>query len=774
MGLHFKTGLYVFLSALIPFSASEANEVNPPPFRLCYFSLNNENEFKVMGDFVSKLNATSTRKIEVTEYHDPDRNPEPQRSFEKMVEQMSAAKTACDGLVISGHHTGAFGGVRTRGRGKLSLEFLEKLACNPKYRRWFESVKSLWLQGCRTIGPGKIEALNDPQYSADFHTQRVGAVLREDHLTQSFAALNLEFSATLDQDNPLSSRYLRTFPAATVFGWTKSAPGKGAYSEYSIPYHIAHIVQLTNDRREIFDNPVGQEFSAETAVKFTNALEVLFRAPGTARPCEDIAVQAWLDHGRGEEYVLNNPDLNAFKSLIGTDNSQLLEAKLNDCIFKNENKPKRVLKALDRILQDPVSIGYSFNSIFEALLDLQQTSSRKAKKLLNDVQEKLRTSAHLQDYLNKKLLSQQLGLIRKIDYYAFYRIMVGHTEQKVETLIRSIAQEQLLNQSSGASYHDIRSYKETLFESLDKHRLINNEMTRALAESPKSDDLVLDHALSYAQRDEELYKELVTTIAKAPAVTDEILAKILSTPPEVQISDRVYKNEKWMKLILDSPKFGPKAFGGIARLASRSIKDEAFLKNAAGDRIKKILQTHDQQTLDLSPALVAIIDRPSTLPGSKEIIDWYFKKKELNGWELTSLAEALALDTQDTRKPERLHLLISSPRANSIVLGAVCKTVALIGSELPDPDSLLTNVVRSPKATLDTLYSATKAVFALPVSPQRKSVLLHEIAVQARNVAQYHASGTGGSLRHAFREGFKNSADPIPGSKELFQSIIAW
>ena len=49
----------------------------------------------------------------------------------------------------------------------------------------------------------KIEAYE----SVDQHMGRVGDVLTEDHLERSFADLNMEFSATLDQDNPLSSRY---------------------------------------------------------------------------------------------------------------------------------------------------------------------------------------------------------------------------------------------------------------------------------------------------------------------------------------------------------------------------------------------------------------------------------------------------------------------------------------------------------------------------------------------------------------------------------------
>ena len=164
---------------------------------------------------------------------------------------MVESGVVCDGLVISGHHTGSFGGKRAKG--SLSIDLMEELSCNPKYKALFNNVKGLWLQGCRTLGVSKIETTD----TADFHTQRVGAVLDEDHLTQSFSDLNIEFSATLDQDNPLSSRYLRVFPRATTFGWTKTAPGSKSRSQYSVPFHIAHMARLNDDRKRYFDNPIS-------------------------------------------------------------------------------------------------------------------------------------------------------------------------------------------------------------------------------------------------------------------------------------------------------------------------------------------------------------------------------------------------------------------------------------------------------------------------------------------------------------------------------------
>src|SRR3989338_8774141 len=101
------------------------------PFRLCYFSLNNEKEFQEAINFTERLNKVSPRKIEVIEYLDPKAEIDTETAFRNMVE----SGVECDGLVISGHHTGAWGGKRAQG--SLSIDFLENLACEEKHQAWF-------------------------------------------------------------------------------------------------------------------------------------------------------------------------------------------------------------------------------------------------------------------------------------------------------------------------------------------------------------------------------------------------------------------------------------------------------------------------------------------------------------------------------------------------------------------------------------------------------------------------------------------------------------
>lgn len=307
---------YICTISFLLFFSIIANGQDTGDFHICYFSLNNEKEITEMEKFTKKINEHSHCSISVNEYMTEGGDPE--ESFKKMVE----SGVRCDGLVISGHHTGAFGGKRASG--SLGIGFLEKLSCDERYSKWFNNINALWLQGCRTLGTGEI-VRNEEEEDADYHTTRVGGVLEEDHLEQSLADLNMEFSATLDQDNPLSSRYLRAFPAATVFGWTKTAPGERAGSQYSIPFHMAHISRLINNQdRFPTDSPIKGTWTKKSAVQYSTSMLNLLNGKSQ---CQKLAVEAWKKHGKvrnqSTEYGFFNPDLNAYTALMNTEDEVL-------------------------------------------------------------------------------------------------------------------------------------------------------------------------------------------------------------------------------------------------------------------------------------------------------------------------------------------------------------------------------------------------------------------------------------------------------------------
>ncbi|MCY4495457.1 MAG: hypothetical protein OXB92_16560, partial [Acidimicrobiaceae bacterium] len=268
----------------------------------------------------------------------------------------------------------------------------------------------------------------------------VGAVLEADHLTQSFSQLEMEFSATLDQDNPLSSRYLRVFPRATVFGWTKSAPGERSLSQLSLPYHIAHIARLTDDRSSYFKNP-GKELDEEVAAHYAvSLLNFINREELEEVGCsyidEQTAIDAWLYHGQAKKidgqplpFSFDNKDLQAFPSLISGGNSSLQRAKELDCLLKQKLSPEQKEKVLDEILASENLLGYNFHGIWELLQREEKEGNFTA---LVRLRKKLQQSEVLKHFLMRKLAASELGILRKIDYYAFYLDMTGEVIEELK------------------------------------------------------------------------------------------------------------------------------------------------------------------------------------------------------------------------------------------------------------------------------------------------------------------------------------------------------
>ena len=412
-----------------------------------------------MQKFTKKLNKYSSQPISINEYMTERGDPE--ESFKKMVE----SGEPCDGLVISGHHTGAFGGKRAQG--SLGIDFLEKLSCDEKYSDWFDNINAVWLQGCRTLGTGEI--VSEEGASADYHTGRVGAVLEADHLEQSFADLNMEFSATLDQDNPLSSRYLRVFPTANVFGWTKTAPGERAGSQYSIPFHIAHIARkIDKEDRFPSEGPLEKTWTKESAMKYMESIVGILSDEDW---CSEEALEAWKSHGMvtnsSKEYGFYNPDLNAYPSLLNTEDETLKQAHLYDCLLK-QAKGEKLLEVLDRILEEPVFIRYTYNNLLERLQSLKEEDQGLRFAMI----ERLKNSEEMSGFLSGKLKSRDLGVLRKIDYYAFYEEIYGRSEGIRDVILDKV--ETIFKKLPSRTYDEV-DYKRTLLESLSKHGYLKSK-----------------------------------------------------------------------------------------------------------------------------------------------------------------------------------------------------------------------------------------------------------------------------------------------------------
>jgi hypothetical protein len=643
------------------------------PANLCFFSLNSTREYELTRRFVERANPLLERSVRVVEFHDPAREPDPEASFEALV----ASGTVCEGLVISGHHTGSFSGHRAEG--VLNIDLLERLSCDPDYEPFFRQVNALWLQGCRTLGIGPLGpgAGGDRELQADYHMQRVGAELVQEGLEQSFADLSFEFSATLDEDNPLGSRYLRVFPNATVFGWTRSSPGRNAGSDRSLLYHLAHMVHLSQGT-PLFD-PVTAR-SPEVTRQMALALE---RVLSEGIPHSPLARDAWLSHGRVRQQGLgyHNPDLNAYAPLFHSNQARLVAARQLGCEVRNSPDPAALHDTLARILADPEYVAYNLDAVREALRRYRQRQPEAYDALRNQ----LAASQPLMQLLYDKLKSARTGLLMKIEYYSFYKELTGSALPRVEAAILEQVRYFLLADDLAGSEYDIRDFRESLLLSLASHQLAGPDFYRELIHRPDAQAATL-------------YTLAWSFLKQSPPGADRLVAEIVSQPRAGRGALRasalwMLKNgaagdPETLATVVAHPDVDPATLATVAAvLAEFDVPDSELLvarivthpgTDAAGIRQASLaIRRHD---LAVDPALLQVILSHPELDqwglqnvarviggqphlGSAELLDTIIHHGQVDADGLTSVAIALGRHRFD-REAELLDSIRNHPRAD--------------------------------------------------------------------------------------------------------------
>jgi hypothetical protein len=663
------------VGALLWLSAHTALAAQPEK-TLCFFSLNNALEYHLTTDFLEQAERAGYGKVRTLEFHNPDSDSVPESSFDAMLE----SRPPCDGLVISGHHTGSFGG--NRARGVLDIGFLEERSCDPAHRDFFSGVKAVWLQGCRTLGVGPIapEAGAGEELLADYHMQRVGAELMNNGMQQSFAELSIAFSSTLDPDNPLASRYARVFPEANLFGWTRSSPGVKAGSEKSLLYHMAHMTRSRGEGPPF--NPLLEQ-SPDLRSGMTRDLQQLLAggAYGGA-----VARQAWLDHGHVKRSGVgfDNPYLNAYPPLRGSARDDLVRAGAHGCDLRNAQDLRTLQQALDTVLADRTDVAYNLNVIRDVFDGRAGSNAAEYEAL----RRQLADSAALMGLLEEKLRSPRTGLLMKIEYYDFFRSLTAADDPETEARILGQARHFLLARNLAGSAYDVRDFRESLLVSVARHRLADTAFYQGVIRDPEVREDTL-YALAYAflQESPPEARELFREIAAHPrGGTDTLRVAAIWA-----LENSAQGQRELVRVIVQHPKVDSAALATAASVLARG-------KTAADAELIEAIVLHPEaDSSALSQAALAIGKHDIGIAPS--LVDSMLRHPSLDRWGLRHLAQAVG-QNPDLGGSASLTRIVDHAQVDSKALNSVA--IALGGDGIEPSPELLRALANHPRADSTT------------------------------------------------------------------------
>ncbi|MCY4321659.1 MAG: hypothetical protein OXC37_04585, partial [Bdellovibrionaceae bacterium] len=336
----------------------------------------------------------------------------------------------------------------------------EDLSCNPEYKNWFSNIKALWLDGCNTVTDNLIASGSSNIPTPDGETARVVAKEYEPNEMDLWSVWTTSqaYTASLDENTPLSSRHLRMFPNTQIYGFNGAAPTSNQkWGESFIVNHLSLIGKaLKSEDDQIKTNE--QEDDIKRALSAILSFD----------DCDEEKLKAWEEAGRENmesieqqsyerayklgcnlilaKQLLNDPDSEKnqkalaeyIKNLKKEDVNDELLALAND-ILKNSNSEKAIelakgllLETLDEVTSQDTNITEQDKSythlLFNNIYDTWKTAEKyKAKDYIfyKNVQEKLKAD-NFTVSLKERIESNQTASLRKGDYIKFYMEVNDH------------------------------------------------------------------------------------------------------------------------------------------------------------------------------------------------------------------------------------------------------------------------------------------------------------------------------------------------------------
>ncbi len=424
-------------------------ESDPDKKRLCFFALNGPAEHetieeKTTGHRCFNSEGTGVRcynsgeaegedevELEIKEFYaDAEDNNSVSEAFEKMT------NTRCDGLVISGHHVGYYTGGRTDqdkdaqgnrdDKVALNLNFLEKLSClqgdtggTSDCRKWFSNIKYVHLHGSHTSGHEVLKIENKRQKDQedqenieiktvdDLALSKMRKYGPENWTKASAQYLNREYASTVDENNSLSSRYLKMFPSAQIYSWAVAPT-----IEQNSPKTFLDHLKLMKAHMEIAATEGSESGPSDESSMLENILTIL-STPEPEPKCIKLTVG---NLGGIPISSISEPNkaVEDNKRKIGCDFSEAIESKDTDTI----------IKALEEVLNSG-TLHQNLNRIFYALNNDSPLSAETKKAIRN----KLKENGKFRTALEEQAGSPKIGVVKRADALYLYKQIYSANEQ---------------------------------------------------------------------------------------------------------------------------------------------------------------------------------------------------------------------------------------------------------------------------------------------------------------------------------------------------------
>ena len=530
------------LSFIVFFSPSLADGQDDSKVHICFFELDNT---KTSGNFKSKLGGqTNCRKARqefpdaVVHCYQPqyqpqkDQKEEARQAFERMIQTMSESEEKCDSLVLSGHHAGDWFGKT----GKLRLKDMEALSCNPKYKSWFDNIKALWLDGCNTVTDKFVKSKGIIK-TPDSETVRVLEKMDQTKLKKKHIKIvQQSYSASLDENTPFSSRYLRMFPNTQIYGFNGAAPDENQKGVQSFIY--SHLINLGRAVKE-------EGYLQKVNKDFNRGLKAMFFSDS----CDEDRIETWEKVSQQAHFkAVENQDYKmayklgceliwAKQILDNPKSTSAQEALANQILSDSRHKDKRELLALaTKVLNNPnpetavklakaslietlksvnsadTGIGeedlkYSyllFNNLYDTWLTAKKYKT-KDSVFFEQVKSEFREDS-FSNSLENRIRSDYTASLRKGDYIKFYTEIHNidiKANKKKANFVREHVNE-LLDKAEGV-FKDLAS---------PRKRNLNLDTKRVLAVS------VVDQLFQYSLLNDRQMEELVENTQLFPPKTE--------------------------------------------------------------------------------------------------------------------------------------------------------------------------------------------------------------------------------------------------------------